>query len=239
MHGASGFEANSAQSHGLKDEERIKSSAQALCPAPFARFFPVLRGYSGDRFLITENGAEIGDLSQTSVDHALSMDLGGVEQIEIVRGPRTLLFGSNSISGVIDIQKNKIPVVEFDHMHTYLTSGYETGNQGFFNNFSVLTPIQNNNLRFSLSHRKAGDQQTPQGTLKNTSLNTTEGFIGLTRFKGHKRGTISIEHITMDYGIPGSLGSCKQVTLCATCSKEVAKVFCKSSKSYFNFLHSA
>ena len=37
---------------------------------------PVLRGYSGDRFLITENGAEIGDLSQTSVDHALSMDLG-------------------------------------------------------------------------------------------------------------------------------------------------------------------
>ena len=165
---------------------------------------PVLRGYSGDRFLITENGAEIGDLSQTSVDHALSMDLGGVEQIEIVRGPRTLLFGSNSIGGVIDIQKNKIPVVEFDHMHTYLTSGYETGNQGFFNNFSVLTPVQNNNLRFSLSHRKAGDQQTPQGTLKNTSLNTTEGFIGLTRFKGHKRGTISIEHITMDYGIPGS-----------------------------------
>ncbi len=165
---------------------------------------PVLRGYSGDRFLITENGAEIGDLSQTSVDHALSMDLGGVEQIEIVRGPRTLLFGSNSIGGVIDIQKNKIPVVEFDHMHTYLTSGYETGNQGFFNNFSVLTPIQNNNLRFSLSHRKAGDQQTPQGTLKNTSLNTTEGFIGLTRFKGHKRGTISMEHITMDYGIPGS-----------------------------------
>ena len=165
---------------------------------------PVLRGYSGDRFLITENGAEIGDLSQTSVDHALSMDLGGVEQIEIVRGPRTLLFGSNTISGVIDIQKNKIPVVEFDHMHTYLTSGYDTGNQGFFNSFSILTPIKNNNVRFSLNNRRAGNQKTPQGPLKNTSLNTTEGFIGLTRFKDHKRGTISIEHISMDYGIPGS-----------------------------------
>ncbi len=80
---------------------------------------PVLRGYSGDRFLMTENGTEIGDLSQTSVDHAVSMDLGGVEQIEIVRGPRTLLFGSNTISGVIDIKKNTIPVVEFDHMHIY------------------------------------------------------------------------------------------------------------------------
>ena len=70
------------------------------------------------------------------------MDLGGVEQIEIVRGPRTLLFGSNTISGVIDIKKNTIPVVEFDHMHRYLTSGYESGNQGFFNSFSVVTPIK-------------------------------------------------------------------------------------------------
>ena len=53
---------------------------------------PILRGYSGDRFLITENGFEVGDLSQTSVDHALSMDLGGVEEIEIIRGPRALLY---------------------------------------------------------------------------------------------------------------------------------------------------
>ena len=165
---------------------------------------PVLRGYSGDRFLITENGTEIGDLSQTSVDHAVSMDLGGVEQIEIVRGPRTLLFGSNTISGVIDIKKNTIPLIEFDHIHRYLTSGYESGNQGFFNSFSVVTPIKKNNLRFSLNNRKAGNQQTPLGPLKNTSLNTTEGFIGLTQFKDHKRGTISMEHITMDYGIPGS-----------------------------------
>ena len=165
---------------------------------------PVLRGYSGDRFLMTENGTEIGDLSQTSVDHAVSMDLGGVEQIEIVRGPRTLLFGSNTISGVIDIKKNTIPVVEFDHMHRYFTSGYESGNRGLFNSLSLVTPIKKTNLRFSLNNRIAGNQQTPLGPLKNTALNTTEGFIGLTRFKDHQRGTISMEHITMDYGIPGS-----------------------------------
>ena len=91
-----------------------------------------------------------------------------------------------------------------DSIHRYLTSGYESGNQGFFNSFSVVTPIKKNNLRFSLNNRRAGNQQTPLGPLKNTSLNTTEGFIGLTRFKDHKRGTISMEHITMDYGIPGS-----------------------------------
>ena len=39
-------------------------------------------------------------------------------------------------------------------------------------------------------------------------------------------------------GIPGNFGSCKQVTLCATCSKDVAKVFWSNSKSYLSFLHS-
>ena len=165
---------------------------------------PILRGYSGDRFLITENGFEIGDLSQTSVDHALSMDLGGVEQIEIIRGPRALLFGSNTISGVIDVEKNSMPEIEFDHFHTYLTSGYDSGNKGLFNNFSLVAPINKNNFRFSLQNRTTGDQMTPIGMLKNTSMNNTEWFFGLTRINDGKRGTVSIEHVEMDYGIPGS-----------------------------------
>jgi len=165
---------------------------------------PILRGYSGDRFLITENGFEVGDLSQTSVDHALSMDLGGVEEIEIIRGPRALLFGSNTISGVIDVEKNSIPEIEFDHLHTYITSGYDSGNKGLFNNFSLVTPINKKNIRFSLQNRRTGDQMTPIGVLKNTSMNTTEGFFGLTSFHDGKRGTVSIEHVEMDYGIPGS-----------------------------------
>jgi len=165
---------------------------------------PILRGYSGDRFLITENGFEVGDLSQTSVDHALSMDLGGVEGIEIIRGPRALLFGSNAISGVINVEKNSMPEIEFDHLHTYITSGYDFGNQGLFNNFSLVNPINKNNFRFSLQNRKTDNQMTPIGELKNTSMNTTEVFFGLTRFQDERRGTVSIEHVEMDYGIPGS-----------------------------------
>ena len=162
---------------------------------------PILRGYSGDRFLITENGFEVGDLSQTSVDHALSMDLGGVEEIEIIRGPRALLYGSNTISGVIDVEKNSMPEIEFDHLHTYLTSGYDSGNKGLFNNISLVAPMNKNNIRVSLQNRKTGDQITPLGTLKNTSMNTTEGFFGITRFYDRKRGAVSIEHVEMDYGM--------------------------------------
>ena len=165
---------------------------------------PILRGYSGDRFLITENGFEVGDLSQTSVDHALSLDLGGIEEIEIIRGPRALLFGSNTISGVIDVEKNSMPEIAFDHFHTYITSGYDSGNKGLFNNFSLVAPLNKNNFRFSLQNRSAGDQMTPIGVLKNTSMNNTELFFGLTRFNDGRRVTASIEHVEMDYGIPGS-----------------------------------
>ena len=165
---------------------------------------PILRGYSGDRFLITENGFEIGDLSQTSVDHALSMDLGGVEEIEIIRGPRALLFGSNTISGVIDVEKNSMPEIEFDHLHAYIISGYDSGNKGLFNNLSLVAPINKNNFRFSFQNRSTSDQKTPIGILKNTSMNNTESFFGISRLNKGKRGTISIEHVEMDYGIPGS-----------------------------------
>ena len=165
---------------------------------------PILRGYSGDRFLITENGFETGDLSHTSVDHALSMDLGGVEEIEIIRGPRSLLFGSNTISGVVNVDKNSMPEVKFDHFHSYFTSAYNSGNKGFFNNISFIAPMNKNDFRFSFQTRKADNEMTPIGELKNTSLKNTEWFFGLRRYNDGRKGTVTIENIKMNYGIPGS-----------------------------------
>ena len=63
---------------------------------------PVLRGYTGDRFLLTENGITIGDLSNTSIDHAISIDMASFNNVRVIRGPESLLFGSNTIGGVID-----------------------------------------------------------------------------------------------------------------------------------------
>ena len=64
--------------------------------------------------------------------------------------------------------------------------------------------MNKNNIRVSLQNRKTGDQITPLGALKNTSMNNTEGFFGITRFYNRKRGAVSIEHVEMDYGIRGS-----------------------------------
>ena len=165
---------------------------------------PILRGYSGDRFLITKNGIKTGDLSHSSADHAMSLDLGGVERIEVFRGPRALLFGSNTIGGVVNIEKNSLSSQKLSQSRSYFTSGIDSGNKGLFSSYSIESPWRKNNIRFSIQNRKTNNQITPKGVLENTAINNTEGFLGISRIGDDRRATFSFERVLMDYGIPGS-----------------------------------
>ena len=165
---------------------------------------PILRGYSGDRFLITKNGTKTGDLSHSSADHAMSLDLGGVERIEVFRGPRALLFGSNTIGGVVNIEKNSLSSQKLSQSRSYFTSGIDSGNKGLFSSYSIESPWRKNNIRFSIQNRKTNNQITPKGVLENTAINNTEGFLGISRIGDDRRATFSFERVLMDYGIPGS-----------------------------------
>mgnify|MGYP003299047047 CR=1 FL=1 len=165
---------------------------------------PVLRGYSGDRFLMTDGGLKLGDLSQTSADHAVSMDMTTAQSIEVIRGAKSLIYGSNAIAGVIDIDKNSMPEVKFDHSHFHGIIGGESGNSSLFTNVVYHLPFKNNQLRFSVLNRSAGDQMTPVGVLKNTSVNNNEFFTGISNYGDKGRTSASVEFLSMNYGIPGS-----------------------------------
>ena len=58
---------------------------------------------------ILENGVGTGDASNTSPDHAVSVDPSTAERIEVVRGPATLLYGSSAIGGVVNVLDGRIP----------------------------------------------------------------------------------------------------------------------------------
>ena len=165
---------------------------------------PVLRGYSGDRFLMTDGGLKLGDLSQTSADHAVSMDMTTAQSIEVIRGAKSLIYGSNAIAGVIDIDKNSMPEVKFDHSHFHGIIGGESGNSSVFTNLVYHLPFKNNQLRFSVLNRSTGDQMTPVGVLKNTSVNNNEFFTGISNYGDKGRTSASVEFLSMNYGIPGS-----------------------------------
>ncbi len=70
---------------------------------------PVIRGLSGPRVQILEDGLATGDASAPSDDHAVSLDPLLVDQIEILRGPATLLYGSAATGGVVNVIDNRIP----------------------------------------------------------------------------------------------------------------------------------
>jgi iron complex outermembrane receptor protein len=63
---------------------------------------PVIRGFDGDRVLVLQDGNRIGGLVFESGDHAEPIDILTVERVEIVKGPATLLYGSNAIGGVVN-----------------------------------------------------------------------------------------------------------------------------------------
>ena len=70
---------------------------------------PVIRGLGADRIRILQEGVGTGDVSNVSPDHAVSVDPAHAEQIEIVRGPATLLYGSNAVGGVVNVIDERIP----------------------------------------------------------------------------------------------------------------------------------
>ncbi len=166
---------------------------------------PVLRGYSGDRFLLTENGVTIGDLSNTSIDHAISVDMASFNNVRIIRGPESLLFGSNTIGGVIDVSRQSNLDLRFKKLSFLSLVGTESSNNGAFGNFTLYLPInEQHQLRLSLLERYSDNQNSPVGVLDNTDLSNNELTVSYSYFGKSQRSTLSYEQTKMDYGIPGS-----------------------------------
>ena len=70
---------------------------------------PIIRGLDGPRVKITQNGLDAGDASRVGPDHIVSTDASTATQIEILRGPATLFYGSGAIGGVVNVVDQRIP----------------------------------------------------------------------------------------------------------------------------------
>lgn len=78
--------------------------------APGAASRPIVRGLDNYRVRIQENGVSNSGVSELGEDHAVPLDPLGASQVEVVRGPATLRWGSQAIGGVVNVENNRIPV---------------------------------------------------------------------------------------------------------------------------------
>jgi iron complex outermembrane receptor protein len=70
---------------------------------------PIIRGMDGARVQVLSDGLSSGDVSTVSVDHAVSIEPFLANQIEVLKGPSTLLYGSGAIGGAVNVVDGRIP----------------------------------------------------------------------------------------------------------------------------------
>lgn len=176
-------------------------SATTMGPAT-AR--PVIRGMSGDRVLMLEDGSRVGDVSSSGSDHATALDPSSARRIEVVRGPAALLYGSNALGGVINVIRDEVPSTVPHHVTGSATAQTQSVSDAFSGSASARMSLTAHiPLRVEVTGRTSGDLATPAGPLENTgaetwSVGAGSAFVG---DRGHVGGAFRLYR--NDYGIPG------------------------------------
>ncbi len=70
---------------------------------------PVIRGQTGNRVKVLQNGVGTTDAATLSPDHAEAVNIRLAERLEVIRGPSALLYGSGAVGGVVNVIDNRIP----------------------------------------------------------------------------------------------------------------------------------
>jgi iron complex outermembrane receptor protein len=77
--------------------------------APGAASRPIIRGLDVNRVGILENGVNAGGASDLGEDHFVPVDPLATNQVEVIRGPAAMRYGSTSIGGIVSATNNRIP----------------------------------------------------------------------------------------------------------------------------------
>ncbi|PCK08698.1 MAG: TonB-dependent receptor [Alteromonadaceae bacterium] len=153
---------------------------------------PVIRGLDGPRVLITQNGLDVSDASRVGPDHVVAIEASTAEQIEILRGPATLFYGSGAIGGVVNIVDDRVPqsseqksvfVSEYNSVNDETaTSGAFTGGteglgfhiDGFWRDSGDYTIPKNSNA--SEHEEQNGDHEESESRTLANSASEIWGF---------------------------------------------------------------
>lgn len=131
---------------------------------------PVIRGLSGIRVSSFLNGVRIEN-QQWGSDHGLGITSLGIGSIEVIKGPSSLLYGSDALGGVLYLKDQAF--ADNNSLETYVSSQFETNTMGSNNELGLK--FNKNGLRFNtyVGYQNHADYELPNGE-----------FVKTSRFKG-------------------------------------------------------
>lgn len=128
---------------------------------------PIIRGLEGSRVKMLENGMAVSDVSGLSNDHAVSADGATARQIEILRGPAALLYGSGAIGGLVNVVNERIPAALEDHIGGQAELRYSTVDRGRNGSASIDGSAGKIGFHVDGNVRRTGDYKIPGNRVLN------------------------------------------------------------------------
>lgn len=169
---------------------------------------PVIRGLSGPRVLITQNGLDVGDQSRVGPDHAIASEVSTAQQVEILRGPSTLFYGSGAIGGVVNVVDNRVP--NDSETRGEVMVSHDTVNNQNLASFNATTGTQNWGFYVDGFSRDADDYEVPvtseedeQGIVANSAEESSGYTFGTSYLLDNGFVGVAVERFDRIYGIPG------------------------------------
>jgi iron complex outermembrane receptor protein len=186
---------------------------------------PVIRGLQGTRVGILSNNMAVSDASAVSQDHAVSVEPFLTDQVEVLRGPSTLLYGSGAIGGVVNMVSPSIPqaIPETGYSGRATAQANTAANEEFAAG-RLEVGASDFVLHVDGFHRRTDDYEIPgsanlypedenidedekddSGVLANSFLDNQGGALGGSWIGEQWRLGVAYTEYKADYGIPGEV----------------------------------
>ncbi|HCG95750.1 MAG TPA: TonB-dependent receptor [Halieaceae bacterium] len=126
---------------------------------------PVIRGMSGNRVKVLQNGMVIRDVSGVGPDHANDVDLNNVQQIEVVRGPSAILHANGTSGGIINIVDNTIARTDIEEPTITLSAESQSVNDGKGFAGNLRHNVGGFNISYDFKEFDADSYDIPRGAV--------------------------------------------------------------------------
>ena len=126
---------------------------------------PIIRGMSGPRVKILKNGMVNRDVSGLGVDHLNDVDLHDVAQVEIIKGPSSLLYANGTIGGIINVVNNTIATEDFDKQEVMFGLESQSANDGDVQEFNYKNNLGGFNVNIGYKNTELGNFDIPDGAV--------------------------------------------------------------------------